>query len=110
MSFRESAMVGAEMYFPIHPGRITDDPDVVFPSVTSHTPNLVPNDGPRTVWGTPATGTMPLPSQGARDVDEAWNALEAHARDDVSMPPAGTKQRPKRKPKLILTAGGRGAL
>jgi len=110
MSFRESAMVGAEMYFPIHPGRVTDDPDVVFPSVTSHTPNLVPNDGPRTVWGTPATGTMPLPSQGARDVDEAWNALEAHARDDVSMPPAGTKQRPKRKPKLILTAGGRGAL
>lgn len=110
MSFRESAMVGAEMYFPIHPGRLADDPDVVFPSVTSHPPNHVPNDGPRTVWGTPATATMPTPSQGARDVDEAWNALEARAQDDASMPPSGTKQRPKRKPKLILTGGGRGAL
>lgn len=111
MSFRESAMVGAEMYFPIHPGGDADDPESVFPSMSSQVSNQAPDDGPRTVWGTPATANMPASTQGARDMDEAWNALEARAHDDESMPPSGSsKQRPKRKPKLILTGGGRGAL
>lgn len=107
LSFRESAMVGAEMFFPTHPGA---DP-TPFPSMTPATdtaPFSAP-DQPRTVWGTPAAaGAAAATSPPSREMDDAWNALEASASSEQARP---QRQRQKRgKPKLILTGGGRGSL
>lgn len=111
MSFRESAMIGAEMHFPVHPGAAVGESEGGFPSMVPQAPAPARADQPRTVWGTPAAASSHT-SATARDtqhMDAAWSALEASVQDDgLSGPTRNSKQRPKRKPKLILTGGGGG--
>lgn len=114
MSFREAAMIGAEMYFPIHPGIGVDEAEA-FPRIPAPPP--APSGPaaaqPKTVWGTPAAASVHAStSQDVHHMDEAWNALEAQTQstDEADRAQQRTSSRAKRKPKLILTGGGRGAL
>ena len=112
LSFRDSAMVGAEMYFPIHPGA-NEDPAALFPSMPSQSSSQSRSaHQPKTVWGTPAATSIHTDeTPETRQMDDAWNALESRSNIDVpSQPHDKSKQRTKRKPKLILTGGGRSAL
>ncbi|WFD31140.1 Delta(24(24(1)))-sterol reductase [Malassezia sp. CBS 17886] len=121
LSFRDSAMLGAEMHFPVHPGAAGDDP--VFPSMGPPPMPSKPQpsvSGRKTVWGTPAAPNSAHEvrdrSSDARVMDEAWDALEvAHSTPEdgasASAPAAPATPTPRaqqRKPKLILTGGGRG--
>lgn len=109
LSFRESAMVGAEMYFPRHPGADEEAlaQNVPLPSVPAPKPATQ-----KTVWGTPAAPSAAGDAGGdTRHMDDAWKALEqAHGsqQDAPAQQPASSSKSQKRKPKLILTGGGRG--
>lgn len=108
MTFRQAAMVGAEMYFPIHPGAAADD--ALFPSMPAAAPVRPAEHVAKTVWGTPAASqTHSAATKDAQNMDKAWTSLEersAHAEED-DVKRSGSKT--KRKPKLILTGGGRSA-
>ncbi|WFD43798.1 Delta(24(24(1)))-sterol reductase [Malassezia psittaci] len=118
MSFAESALIGAEMYFPRHPGADEEEhsmaPDVPQPSAQS----VSTTSAQRTVWGTAAAPTTANNKQSneTQQIDDAWNAFEQqtqHKQDsqqdkpNASAPTSSKTQ--KRKPKLILTGGGRGS-
>lgn len=110
LSFRDSAMIGAEMHFPTHPGVEEDalGQSVPFPSIAP-APKL--HSAQKTVWGTPAApSTAADPARpDTRVMDDAWNALEqANDAPQTEQQPAPSARSQKRKPKLILTGGGRG--
>ncbi|KAI3620139.1 hypothetical protein CBS9595_002106 [Malassezia furfur] len=115
MSFRESAMVGAEMYFPRHPGADVED-DAAFGVPLPSVPQRPAASTHKTVWGTPAAPSAGGEALGAdaQRFDDAWSALEqAHgSQHDTATEPAQQRapnaKGQKRKPKLILTGGGRG--
>lgn len=114
LSFRESAMLGAEMYFPIHPGAAAEAPPFLDGPALPAPAAEAQETTSRTVWGTPAApGAAPL-GQSSKEMDEAWSALEADAAPPETSDSAAAQRRPaqrtKRKPKLVLTGGGRGAL
>lgn len=109
LSFRESAMVGAEMFFPVHPGSDAEAFEQSGPLPSAPAPK--PASTRKTVWGTPAAPSASGPTPDAHVVDDAWNALEqahgSHEGAPTEQPSSNTKNQ-KRKPKLILTGGGRG--
>lgn len=122
-SFRDSALHGAEMYFPLHPGAREEEQNmkgVPAPPPSNAARN---SDAPvrTTVWGTPAAASSShadassASGADAKRIDDAWMVLEqAHAQDahptdekhkSGEQPPARSQKR--NKPKLILTGGGR---
>lgn len=111
LSFREAAMVGAEMYFPIHPGATADD-DALFPSMPAPAPAPArPTERvAKTVWGTPAAAhAQTTATPDTQHMDEAWHSLEERSGDAEQCEGKRPGPKTKRKPKLILTGGGRTA-
>lgn len=109
LSFREAAMVGADMYFPIHPGAAAND-DALFPSMPAPAPPRPTERVAKTVWGTPAASQAhSAASPDAQHMDEAWHTLEESSGDAEQSEGKRPGPKTKRKPKLILTGGGRTA-
>ncbi|PKI82364.1 Delta(24(24(1)))-sterol reductase [Malassezia vespertilionis] len=111
MSFRESAVVGAEMYFPTHPGADAEPADdSPFPIMPTAPKQGKMQPVQKTVWGTMAAAGAEETLEDAHEMDEAWTALEqAQPERGAPVPLRKTNQNRKRgKPKLVLTGGGRG--
>lgn len=109
LSFREAAMVGAEMYFPMHPGAAADD-ESLFPSMSTPAPARPTERVAKTVWGTPAASqTHSAAAPDTQHMDEAWHTLEERSGNPEQSEGKRPGPKTKRKPKLILTGGGRAA-
>lgn len=109
MSFRESAMVGVEMYFPRHPGAAEEETASHAPAPGPGRPSTSNASTQKTVWGTPAAaGDVLVPGRDAWVMDDAWDALEEAS--STERPAAAQPRTQKGKTKLILTGGGRGRI
>ena len=105
----EAAMVGAEMYFPMHPGAAADD-ESLFPSMSTPAPARPTERVAKTVWGTPAASqTHSAAAPDTQHMDEAWHTLEERSGNPEQSEGKRPGPKTKRKPKLILTGGGRAA-